>query len=82
MAIIGPGMTDSDYTSGKISSLDVFEGRGKVWTLAFARTLANQEDSGVAILLLTSAVFEPMGGALTGGGNSAFVNLIWPLLML
>lgn len=70
MAIIGPGMTDADYATGRISSLDVFEGRIKSWILAFARTLAAQEDSGIAILSLASSVFEPMGGALTGGGNS------------
>jgi len=71
MAIVGPGITDEDYNSrGNVSSLDVFEGRIKSWILAFARTLAEQEDSGIAVLLLTSSVFEPMGGALIGGGNS------------
>lgn len=70
MAIIGPSMTDLDYTSGKISSLDVFDRRIKSWILGFARGLAAQEDSGVAVLLLASSVFEPMGGALIGGGNS------------
>lgn len=70
MAIIGPGMSDTDYATGRISSLDVFEGRIKNWILAFARTLAAQENSGIAILLLASSVFEPMGGVLMDGGNS------------
>jgi hypothetical protein len=70
MAIIGPGMTTEDYTSGRVSPLDVFEGRIKGWTLAFAGELAKQKDSGIAILLLTSSVFEPMGGALIRRGNS------------
>jgi hypothetical protein len=70
MAIIGPGMTDDDYASGKVTPLDIFEGRVKAWTLAFARKLAKQEDSGTATLLLTASVLEPMGGTLLGGGTS------------
>ena len=70
MAIIGPGMTDDDYASGRVTPLDIFERRIKVWTLAFARELAKQEDSGIATLLLTASVLEPMGGALLGHGTS------------
>jgi hypothetical protein len=40
MAIIAPGMTDEDYQHGKVSELDVFEGRIKSWILAFGRDLA------------------------------------------
>jgi hypothetical protein len=70
MAIIGPGMTDEDYANGKVSPLDVFEGQGRGWILAFARTLAKHEDSGLAILLLTASVVEPMGGAIIGRGKA------------
>jgi hypothetical protein len=70
MSIIGPGMTLDDYESGRVTPIDVFEGRIKHWTLAFARLLAKEKDSGIAVLLLTSSVFEPMGGVLLGSGNS------------
>ncbi len=70
MAIIGPGMTDEDYACGKITPLAVFEGRIREWTLAFAKQLTKQEDSGIATLLLTASVFEPMGGTLLGVGTS------------
>jgi hypothetical protein len=70
MSIIGPGMTLNDYESGRVARIDVFEGRIKSWTLAFARRLAMEKDSGIAVLLLTSSAFEPMGGVLLGSGNS------------
>jgi hypothetical protein len=70
MAIIAPGITNQDYASQKVSALDVFEGRIKGWTLAFAKIFAEHEHSGLSILLLTASVIEPMGGALTGGGKA------------
>lgn len=62
MNVIAPGITHDQYDASK--RLDVFEGRTKEWILAIARRLSEQPDSGIAVLILTSAVLEPIGGVL------------------
>jgi hypothetical protein len=71
MNVVGPGITIEDYESGKAKPIDVFEGQIKEWILGFARHLAHEhgqrEHAGIAVLLLTSSVLEPLGGVLPLG---------------
>lgn len=68
MNVVGPGITVEDYESGRAKPIDLFEGQIKRWILAFAHYLANEhdrkEEAGIAILLLSSSVLEPLGGVL------------------
>lgn len=68
MIVVGPGITLQDYESGKVRPIDVFEGQLRGWILAFANYLAHQHEdrgnSGIAVLLLTASILEPLGGVL------------------
>ena len=68
MNIVGPGITLEDYESGRAKPIDLFEGQIKKWILDIAQSLAReherQDDAGIAVLLLSSAVLEPLGGVL------------------
>jgi hypothetical protein len=70
MNVVAPGITQEEYQSGKALPIDVFERQIKGWILAFAEHLAVLEDSAVAVLTLTSAILEPLGGALLGKGQN------------
>lgn len=70
MSIIAPGITDQDYKAGVAKPIDIFERRINQWILKFAGNLVEQADSGIAVLLLTSSVLEPMGGALLGASGN------------
>jgi hypothetical protein len=66
MNVIGPGITVEDLQSGRKTVIDVFEGIVTEWILSYADFLASEhpkkEHAGTAILILASAVLEPMGG--------------------
>ena len=65
MNVVGPGITLEDYQSGKATPIDLFEGQIRGWILPFAQHLAYEhEHSGIAVLLLTSAILEPLGAVL------------------
>lgn len=61
-------MTLDDYQSGRVAPIDVFEGQIKEWILALAEHLAHERggrnDAGIAVLMLTCSVLEPLGGVL------------------
>jgi hypothetical protein len=64
MNVVGPDITIEDYDTGRAKPIDVFEGRIKGWVLAFAEIAKKHDSSGIAVLLLTSSVLEPLGGVL------------------
>src|SRR5690242_17400359 len=68
MNVVGPDISRKDDRSGQAKPIDVFEARSKNWVLACGRTLADEhsrnENVGSAVLLLTSSVFEALGGIL------------------
>jgi hypothetical protein len=68
MNVVAPGITLEDYNSGKAKPIDLFEGRNKDWILGYAKHLAHdyekKNDAGIAVLILTAAVIEPMGDVL------------------
>jgi len=68
MNVVAPGITLEDYESGRAKPIDLFENQIKDWILRFALCLAHEherrEDAGIAALLLSSAVLEPLGGVL------------------
>jgi hypothetical protein len=74
MNIVAPGITLEDYESGRATAIDLFEGQIQVWILSFARGLAHEHrdkgNAGIAVLLLTSSVLEPLGGVLPRGKGS------------
>jgi hypothetical protein len=68
MNVVAPGITLEDYESGRAKPIDLFESQIKDWILEFALSLAHdherRENAGIAVLLLSSAVLEPLGGVL------------------
>jgi len=68
MNVVAPGITLQDYNEGKGKPIDPFDGRVKHWILAYAKHLAyeheQKEHAGIAILILASSIFEPLGGVL------------------
>jgi hypothetical protein len=68
MNVVAPGITLEDYNGGRGKPIDLFEGRIKHWILAYAKHLAyehqQKEHAGIAVLILASSVFEPLGGVL------------------
>src|SRR5882672_71522 len=69
--VIAPGITLESYAAGEVDPLLVFENRIQEWLFPFARDLAQREDSGLCILLLTAAVIEPLGAVLPGAPNTS-----------
>jgi hypothetical protein len=68
MNVVAPGITLEDYNSGKAKPIDLFEGRIKHWILSYAKHLAHdyeeKQDAGIAVLILTAAIIQPLGAVL------------------
>jgi hypothetical protein len=68
MNVVAPGITLEEFNSGKAKSIDLFEGRIKHWILGYAKHLAHdyekKADAGIAVLILTASVIEPLGDVL------------------
>jgi hypothetical protein len=68
MNVIAPGITLEEYNSGRARPIDVFEGRIKHWSLGYAKHLAHdyeqKQDAGIAVLILTAAIIQPLGAVL------------------
>ena len=60
MNFVAPGMTDDQYDESK--RLDVFQSRTAEWILAFAIRLSKEKDGGIASLIVSTSIIEPMGG--------------------
>jgi hypothetical protein len=63
--VIAPGITSDDYDESK--RLDAFEKRSVEWIIAPAKRIMNENDSGIAVLMLSSSLLQPIGGIVCGG---------------
>jgi hypothetical protein len=68
MNVVAPGITLEDYNNGKAKPIDLFEGRIKHWILSYAKHLAHdyeeKQNAGIAVLILTAAIIQPLGAVL------------------
>jgi hypothetical protein len=67
MTKVSPSYRQEQLDSGEVTLVDVYADIVTSCVFRFADIIANTEHSGIAVLTLTTAVFEPLGGILRGG---------------
>jgi hypothetical protein len=68
MIKISPRYCQEQLDGGEITMVDVYADIVTGCIFHFADSIATTEHSGIAVLTLTTAVFEPLGGVLRGTG--------------
>jgi hypothetical protein len=58
--------TMADLHSGRASRLDVYEDYVAEYVLAFAERMAKEEHSEIAVVILVTSIFEPLGAMIRG----------------
>jgi hypothetical protein len=70
MIKVSPSYRQEQLDSGEITMVDVYADIVTSCVFRFANIIANVEHSGIAVLTLMTAVFEPVGGILRSGDAS------------